>query len=157
MHKDGVLMIHYIVEENEDLKKNVIDMVKKDVITQWLMGDQLKQDQFNFLYEVIKIIYDSALRDKLIAGDKELINEVIPQLVAFKSIMAIRNIQLTKAKEAFHDKEKEELEAAQAATSKNPKVLKGSKTMSKMNEEEIVQMRMDNEKKGGMEFEKSEQ
>ena len=70
--------------------------------------------------------------------------------------MAIRNIQLTKAKEAFHDKEKEELEAAQAATSKNPKVLKGSKTMSKMNEEEIVQMRMDNEKKGGMEFEKSE-
>ena len=78
MHKDGVLMIHYIVEENEDLKKNVIDMVKKDVITQWLMGDQLKQDQFNFLYEVIKIIYDSALRDKLIAGDKELINEVIP-------------------------------------------------------------------------------
>lgn len=42
------------------------------------MGDQLKQDQFNFLYEVIKVIYDSALRDKLIAGDKELINEVIP-------------------------------------------------------------------------------
>lgn len=78
MHKEGVLMIKYVVEENEDLKKDVIDMVKKDVITQWLVGDQLKQDQFNFLYEVIKVIYDSALRDKLISGDKELILEVIP-------------------------------------------------------------------------------
>lgn len=33
MHKDGVLLIKYVVEENEELKKNVIDMVKKDVIT----------------------------------------------------------------------------------------------------------------------------
>ena len=39
MHADGVLMIKYIIEENEELKKDVIDMVKKDVITQWLVGD----------------------------------------------------------------------------------------------------------------------
>jgi len=39
MHADGVLMIKYIIEENEELKKDVIEMVKKDVITQWLVGD----------------------------------------------------------------------------------------------------------------------
>ena len=44
MHADGVLMIKYIVEDNEELKKDVIDMVKKDVITQWLVGDESKQD-----------------------------------------------------------------------------------------------------------------
>jgi len=44
MHTDGVLMIKYIIEENEELKKDVVDMVKNDVITQWLMGDDLKQD-----------------------------------------------------------------------------------------------------------------
>lgn len=44
MHSDGVLMIKYIVEENAELKKDVIDMVKNDVITQWLMGDDSKQD-----------------------------------------------------------------------------------------------------------------
>jgi len=44
MHSDGVLMIKYIVEDNVDLKKDVIDMVKKDVITQWLVGDESKQD-----------------------------------------------------------------------------------------------------------------
>lgn len=33
MHADGVLLIKYVVEENEELKKDVIDMVKKDNIT----------------------------------------------------------------------------------------------------------------------------
>jgi hypothetical protein len=53
-------------------------MVKSDVITQWLVGDELKQDQFNFIYESVKIVYDSAVRDKLIAGDKELIEDTLP-------------------------------------------------------------------------------
>ena len=44
MQSDGVLMIKYIIEENDELKKDVIDMVKNDVITQWLMGDDAKQD-----------------------------------------------------------------------------------------------------------------
>jgi len=44
MHTNGPLMIKYIIELNVDLKKNVIDMVKKDVITQWLVGDEIKQD-----------------------------------------------------------------------------------------------------------------
>jgi len=40
--------------------------------------------------------------------DKDLIEEILPKLVAFKSVMAIRNIQLKKAQEAHHDKEKAE-------------------------------------------------
>jgi hypothetical protein len=44
MHADGVLMIKYIIEENEELRKDVIGMVKKDVVTQWLVGNELKQD-----------------------------------------------------------------------------------------------------------------
>lgn len=42
MHEDGHLLIKYTVENNEELKKDVIDMVKKDNITQWLCGDELK-------------------------------------------------------------------------------------------------------------------
>jgi hypothetical protein len=44
MNTAGVLFIKYIIEDNEGLKKDVIDMVKKDIIAQWLMGDELKQD-----------------------------------------------------------------------------------------------------------------
>ena len=66
MDEQGHLFVKYIIEDNEGLKKDTIEMVKKDVIAQWLMGDELKQDQFRFLYEVVKVIYDSALRDRLI-------------------------------------------------------------------------------------------
>jgi hypothetical protein len=35
--------------------------------------------------------------------DKDLVEDILPKLVAFKSVMAIRNIQLTKAREAHHE------------------------------------------------------
>ena len=43
-----------------------MDMVKRDQLAQWLVGDHLKQDQFKFFYDTAKIIYDSSLRDKLL-------------------------------------------------------------------------------------------
>ena len=80
--------------------------------------------------------------------DKDLVEEILPQLVAFKSVMAIRNIQLQKAKEAHHEKEKaEKAGVADPAAAKT-----GKKTMT---EAEVVQQRMDNEKSGGG-IEKSE-
>ena len=41
-------------------------MVKEDGVCQVLMGDELNQDQFRFIYDTGKIIYDSALQGKLI-------------------------------------------------------------------------------------------
>jgi hypothetical protein len=41
-------------------------MLQKDYTAQWLAGDELKQDQFKFIYNIVKIIYDSALRDHLL-------------------------------------------------------------------------------------------
>lgn len=108
MHEGGHLLIKYIVEENEQLQKEVIDMVKKDYLAQWLVGDHLKQDQFKFFYETTKIVYDSALRDKLLQNNDIVVKQVLPQLVAYKSILVIRNIQLKKAAEAKKEREKQE-------------------------------------------------
>jgi hypothetical protein len=116
-------------------------MVKKDVKAQWLVGDELKQDQFNFLYEVVKIVYDSALRDKLIAGDKAVKEEVVPQMLAFKSLMVIRNIQLRKAAEIKHAKLKAEREGKPLDAE--------TKDALNMTEEELVAQRMENEKNNG--------
>jgi len=63
MQKAGVLMNRYYIEQNEELQNNVIYMVKTDGICQWLLGDALKQDQFRFLYNVNKVIYESAIKD----------------------------------------------------------------------------------------------
>jgi hypothetical protein len=44
MHSEGPLHCKYIIENNEELMKKACEMVKKDVVAQWLAGDELKQD-----------------------------------------------------------------------------------------------------------------
>lgn len=97
MEKLGHLRIRYILEDNKEFQEQVKKMVHQDNIVQWLLQDQLKQDQFNFIYDTGKIIYDSACRDKLLANDTTVIDSVLPRLLAYRSIMVIRNIQLKQA------------------------------------------------------------
>lgn len=85
-------------------------MVKQDGIVQWLMQDQLKQDQFKFMYETCKVLYDSAVRDKLLANDNTTLDSVIPKLLAYRSVMVIRDIQIKQAAEKKKLREKMERE-----------------------------------------------
>lgn len=116
MGKLGHLRIKYVVEKNEQLAGEIDAMVMKDNVVQVLMGNELKQDQFKFFYDVMKIIFDSALQKKLYDLKKEpntpcsirIEKEVIPQLIAYHSLMRIRNIQMRKYDEAKKAKEKAE-------------------------------------------------
>jgi len=63
MQKAGPLLNRYYIENNEELQNLCINMVSADGTAQWLLGDALKQDQFRFLYDVHKVVYDSALKD----------------------------------------------------------------------------------------------
>ena len=78
MRKLGHLRMKYIVEDNEELQNLTKDVVKNDLIAQWLVGDELKQDQFKFFYDTVRIIYDSALKDRLLQGEDVMIQDVIP-------------------------------------------------------------------------------
>jgi len=40
----------------------------------------------------MKVIYDSALKEKMLAEDKVVMESVIPKMVAFKSVMTMRGI-----------------------------------------------------------------
>lgn len=77
-----------------------------------LVGDELKQDQFEFFYNTVKIIFDSALCDQLVNFKHQkgscIADTVIPELIAFKAVMRIRDIQLRKYNEAKKAKEKAE-------------------------------------------------
>ena len=85
-------------------------MIKWDGVVQWLVSDVLKQDQFNFLFETIQVIYNSPARDKLLAMDKNVLDNVISKLLAYRSVMVIRNIQLKQAEEKAKLREKMERE-----------------------------------------------
>ena len=64
-------------------------MVRKDNIAQWLAGDELKRDQLCFLYEMHKIVFDSALKEYYLSHNtnKRITEVVIPQLTVYKSML----------------------------------------------------------------------
>lgn len=86
MYKKGPLFCNYIIEDNEELQKKTVEMISKDVTAQWLAGDELKQDQFKFIYSTTRIMYMSALKELLLAEDPKLLEEVLPNLVVFRAI-----------------------------------------------------------------------
>lgn len=92
MRKLGANRCKYYIEENQPMHELIIKMVKNDVTAQWLMGDSIKNDQLCFMYNVIRIIFMSPLKNKLINKDKDLIDSVIPKLACFKALLVIRDI-----------------------------------------------------------------
>ena len=92
MDKRGHLLIRYIIEDNKELQTRMKQLVNNDNTVQWLLGSELKQDQFKFLYDTIDIIFDSALRDKLLNSHQSIVDIVIPKLTAYRAVMRIRDI-----------------------------------------------------------------
>lgn len=127
-------------------------MVNKDTIAQMLMGNELKQDQFEFFYNSVKVIFDSALCDdfvnfKTLKGNGKIIEEtVIPELIAYKACMRIRGIKMRKADEAKKAKEKAERDG------ENPNLPKveEEKDPMKMTEAEIYSKKLNDAEKGGL-------
>ena len=89
MWRLGVLRIKYKIEENKVLQDLIKEMVRKDNIAQWLAGDELKRDQLCFLYEMHKIVFDSALKEYYLSHNtnKRITEVVIPQLTVYKSML----------------------------------------------------------------------
>lgn len=63
MRKAGILKSKYYLENNFDLQSRIITMVEMDIVAQWLVGDALKQNQLNFLYNVQLTLYNTAAKD----------------------------------------------------------------------------------------------
>lgn len=55
-------------------------MVETDIVAQWLVGNELKQNQLNFLYNVQLTLYNTAARNFMIddAKNTQCKNVVIP-------------------------------------------------------------------------------
>ena len=53
-------------------------------------------DQFKFIYQTMRTMYMSAVRDLLLAEDPYIVDVVIPNLAAFRAIRQGRDILLKK-------------------------------------------------------------
>lgn len=104
LHEKGHLWRKYEIPKNKKMQDLVISMCQYDNLIQILVGDERKQDQFEFFYNSCKIIYDSALQDDLVGmnkagGNKQIGEIVIPEIVAFQACMRIKDIQVRKYNE----------------------------------------------------------
>ena len=82
----------------EDINK----LIECEEISEIILGNRLRREQLNFLFETTNIIYNSPGRRKLFETDKKkmkMINLSIPQLTILKSLERMHEIYTTKLKE----------------------------------------------------------
>ena len=141
MRKLGPNRCKYYVEDNQPFHDLVIKMVKNDVTAQWLMGDKLKNDQLCFMYDVIKVIYLSPLKNKLINKDKDLVEIVIPELACFKALVNIRDIKQAQIDEEKKAKKGSPLAQLMAEESKKKEEEQKEEEPEEEEDEEVIAAR----------------
>lgn len=114
MHKLGPLRSSYYIERNIKMSQKIITLVHQYNIVKRIMGDELKRDQFQFLYNVHLTVYDSALKDIYLNSKQhqQVMESVVPELTTFKAMLLIRDIDDRKAFDIERKKKKKEERAA---------------------------------------------
>lgn len=94
MHNLGPLRVSYYVERNYEMTVKIITLVKEYNTVAWLCGDELKRDQFKFMYDMHEKVYSSALKNFYLDPKLQAptLQSVVPELTTFYSMMLIRDI-----------------------------------------------------------------
>ena len=94
MRTAGLLRSRYVIEKNEELASRIRAMVEADLEAQWLVGDLMKQDQYKFLYDVQKVIYESGLKNIFINEQKreKTMQVVVSKLCTFMTMKNVKRI-----------------------------------------------------------------
>ena len=94
MHFKGPLRVSYYVEKNLAMTQKIFELVKQYNIVKILMGDDLKRDQFRFIYGVHETVYNCALKDMYLDPKKSQLTmqTVIPEMTVYKAMLLIRDI-----------------------------------------------------------------
>ena len=94
MHKLGPLRVSYYCERNTEMSRKIIALMREYNIVKWLCGDDLKRDQFRFMFDIMDKIYNSALRTMFVnpKANEATLKYVVSELTVFKSMLLIRDI-----------------------------------------------------------------
>ena len=87
------------LSSNEQLMSDMTNLINLENEYEEILGDRLKREQLNFMYDVMKIVYDGKSRDKLINKTDKMLCLSIPKLVALKSLERIHEVFQAKYKE----------------------------------------------------------
>ena len=88
--------------ENYQLCDDINEQTKCEIVAENLLGNRLKREQLNFMYDKVNIIFLSPGKDRLFVTDTKkmkMINLSIPQLIILKSLERMHQIHEKKLKE----------------------------------------------------------
>lgn len=87
------------LSSNEQLMQDMTEVITLENEIEEILGDRLKREQLNFMYDVLKIVYDGPSRKKLLSKSDKILCLSIPKLVALKSLERIYEVFQAKYKE----------------------------------------------------------
>jgi len=122
----GPLHVSYYVERNYEMSKKIFELMRQYNIVKVLIGDELKRDQFKFIYKVHEMVYSCALKDiYLDPAQNSVINQVVlPELNVYLSLLHIRDIDDRKRNDEIRKQEKKEERAALGLSEEEEEELK---------------------------------
>jgi len=74
------------LSSNEQMMSDMTALITLENEIDVILGDRLKREQLNFMYDVLKIVFDGPSRKKLLAKSDKIILLSIPKLVALKAL-----------------------------------------------------------------------
>jgi len=81
------------ITQNTDIVERIKNIYNMHIIIENLMGDKLKYDQYIFIYNAIKFVFDSTQRDYLLhLKDDTFIKDAIPKHVILCALVRMTNI-----------------------------------------------------------------
>lgn len=104
---------------NEEFLEDLKEVINCELISEHLLGDQLKRDQLNFMYKVQSVIFEAnpLAKEYLLAKDDNCIKGSIPKLVIYMTILHMRNwIDQKAMDQLLLQQERDKLALALAAT-----------------------------------------
>ena len=116
---------------NEQLMQDITALITLENELEVILGDRLKREQLNFMFNVLKIVYEGPSRKKLLSKSDKILNLSIPKLVALKSLERIDEVFNAKYKE-FSEVQKYKTHQIEA-----PKPLIDFALMSAINTREV--------------------
>lgn len=87
------------ISMNEQLIADIKHLIDLEDRLEIILGDRRKREQLNFMYDVLKVIFNGLSKKKLLEKSMKLMNLSIPRLVALKSLIKIHEVFQKKYKE----------------------------------------------------------
>lgn len=80
--------------ENKEMLEHTKNLINLELIAERMLGNQLKRDQLNFMFNTILYVFNSPGKEKLLKDDKGILEYTIPNLLILRYLDHIVKVNI---------------------------------------------------------------